>query len=121
MQSEIIEQIKTDFGKFKNKVLAVLLYGSYINGKSTQRSDIDICIVTGNIKKAKEIYQKTLSIQAKNPKYDIHIFELLPLYIKNEIITNNKIIFAKSSSELSYYLYFYRKLWQDQAIHRLKL
>ena len=121
MQSKLIEQIKTDFKEFNKKVLAILIYGSQISGKSTQRSDIDICIVSGSIKRAKEIYKETLSIQSKNPEYDIHIFELLPLYLKNEIIDNYEIIFTKSSPELSYYFYFYRKLWQDQAINRINL
>ncbi len=120
MQSKLVEQIKKDFRKFNNKVLAILVYGSYTSGKSTQRSDIDICVVAGNTKTAKEMYRETLSIQAKNPKYDIHIFELLPLYLKHEIITNYKIIFAQNPSELSYYFYLYRKLWKDQAINRLK-
>lgn len=120
MDQKIIKQIKEDFSEFKDKALAILLYGSCLSGEQTLRSDIDICIVAGNIKKAKELYKKTLSIQAKQPKYDIHIFELMPLFLKNEIINNNKIIFAKSHPELSYYFYFFRKLWQDQAINRLE-
>jgi len=119
MRSKLIEQIKTDFNKFKGRVLAILLYGSQINGKITPRSDIDICMVIGNKEKAKKIYQETLFLQAKNPKYDIHIFELLPLYLKNEIITHHKVIFVRNPAELSYYFYLYRKLWQDQAIHRI--
>lgn len=120
MPSQLLEQIKRDFSEFKDKVLAILLYGSQINGKSTPRSDIDICIVTGNKERAKKFYQETLPIQSKNPKYDIHIFELLPLYLKNEIINNHKIIFAKSLGDLSFYFYFFRKIWQDQAIHRIE-
>ena len=120
MNQQIINQLKKDFNKFKTKVLAILLYGSYINGKEISRSDIDICIVAGNLEKAKELYKETLSLQVKEPKYDIHIFELMPLYLKNEIINNNQIIFAKSPSELSYYFYFFRKLWQDQAINRIE-
>lgn len=121
MQSKLTEQIKKDFKEFDKEVLAILLYGSQINGKSTPRSDIDICIVSGSMKKAKEIYKETLYIQSRNPKYDIHVFELLPLYLKNEIIHHYEIIFTKSSPELSYYFYLYRKLWEDQSINRINL
>lgn len=120
MNNQIINKLKKDFNKFKDKVLAILLYGSYAVGKETLRSDIDICLVAGNSEKAKELYKETLSLQAKEPKYDIHIFELMPLYLKHEIINNSKIIFAKSAPELSYYFYFFRKLWQDQAINRIE-
>lgn len=117
--NNLISQIKEDFSKFKDKALAILLYGSYANGEFTQRSDVDICIVAGDKEKAKKLYQETLSLQARNPKYDIHIFELLPLYLKNEIINHHKIIFTQSPVELSYYFFIYRKLWKDQAIDRL--
>ena len=103
-----IKRIAGDFSRLKDEILAILIYGSHINGNATIKSDIDICVVAGNKEEAKE------------PSYDIHIFELMPLYIQNEIINNSKIIFAKSLPELSYYFYFFRKLWQDQAINRMK-
>ena len=120
MQSKLLGKIKADFSKFEDKALAILIYGSRANGKATIKSDIDICLIAGSKENAKQLYQETLSLQAKDPSYDIHIFELLPLYLKHEIIANHKIISCKNPIELSYYFYFFRKLWQDQAVNRIK-
>ena len=64
--SNIKQKISKDFGNLKDKVLAILIYGSFANRYQTVKSDIDICIVSGDKEKAKEIYQKTLAIQRKN-------------------------------------------------------
>ncbi len=116
----IESEIKKDFAKFKNKVLGILIYGSYAVKKFTSRSDLDICVVVGNRIKAKQMYKETLAIQAKKQKYDVHIFELMPLYLKMSVIDEGKVIFAKNLSELYYYFYFYRKIRQDQAINRVE-
>jgi len=120
MDKKNIEEIKKEFLKFKKEIFALILYGSYVQGTATPRSDIDICIVAKSKEKAKELYRKTLEISAKKPNYDIHFFELMPLHARMEVIETGKIIFAKNISELNYYFYFYRKLWQDQALHRIK-
>ncbi|MBI2043304.1 nucleotidyltransferase domain-containing protein [Candidatus Pacearchaeota archaeon] len=115
----IKHEIKKDFGKFKNESLGVLVYGSYATENSTPKSDIDICIIAGNIGKAREIYRDTLIIQGKKPKYDIHIFELMPLYMQIKVMKEGEVILSKSLSELSYYFYSFEKLWEEQAIHRV--
>jgi hypothetical protein len=121
IKSDIIKDIAKDFAKFKNRVMALLVYGSYATKEETPRSDIDICIVAGNKEKAKQLYRETLAIQGKKPEYDIHIFELLPLYLKYEVIKSSKVVLAKNLPELYYYFYFFRKLWQDQAINRIEI
>ncbi|MGB9708117.1 MAG: nucleotidyltransferase domain-containing protein [Candidatus Pacearchaeota archaeon] len=118
---ELIKEIKREFSKFKKEMLALILYGSFACGLETIKSDIDICVIAGSKEKAKELYKKTLEISAKKPNYDIHFFELMPLHAQIEVIESGKIIYVKSISELNYYFYFYRKLWQDQAIHRIKI
>lgn len=116
-----IKEIARDFVKFKNKALGILIYGSYVAREETSRSDIDVCIVAGNREKAKELYRETLAIQGKKPIYDIHIFELMPLYIKIRVIEEGRVVLAKNLPELYYYFYFFRKLWQDQAINRIEM
>lgn len=106
------EGIKKDFEFIKNKVLAVLLYGSYAIGKETPRSDIDICLVTPKIKDKNKLLKEVW--QQIGGKYDARIFEELPLHIKIGIIKNHKIIFTQNKLDLYEYFYFYRKLWNDQ-------
>ncbi len=113
-----VESIKKDFSfLFERKdVLAILLYGSAAKGDETPRSDIDICIVAPDCQDRynllTEVFRK-LDVFSK--KYDIRIFEELPLYIQIQIIQKNEIIYAKDIYELYEYFYNFRKLWEVQA------
>ncbi len=42
---EIIKEVKKDFSFLKGKVLALLLFGSVVEGTRGEKGDIDICIV----------------------------------------------------------------------------
>ncbi len=113
-----VESIKKDFSfLFERKdVLAILLYGSAAKGDETPRSDIDICIVAPNCPDRyhllTEVFRK-LDVSSK--KYDVKIFEELPLYIQIQIVLTNEIIYAKDIYELYEYFYNIRKLWEIQA------
>ncbi|MHA1720375.1 MAG: nucleotidyltransferase domain-containing protein, partial [Promethearchaeota archaeon] len=50
VKDRIISQIKSDFRFIlENKsILGVILYGSYLSGDESNRSDIDICIVASD-------------------------------------------------------------------------
>ncbi|AAB99565.1 TPA: nucleotidyltransferase domain-containing protein [Methanocaldococcus jannaschii] len=89
-----------------SKVFGILLYGSYAKNEYTKRSDIDICLVGVDRNTYLEILGKL------GNKYDIKIFEELPLYIKMEIIKNHKVIFG-DELELSEHFYKFRKIWRD--------
>lgn len=109
----ILERMKKDFKFIKDSVRGVLIFGSYAAGKANKRSDIDICLVSP---KDKEVIFKVF--ERLGGKYDIKIFEELPLYVKINIIKNHKTIFG-NEVELSYYFYNFRKKWQDVE-HRIK-
>jgi len=47
-------------------------------------------------------------------KYDIKIFELLPLFIQIEVIENYQVLFG-DKLDISEYFYHYRKIWEDMA------
>ncbi len=111
--AEILERMKKDFKFIKDSVIGVLIFGSYAAGKANKRSDIDICLVSP---KDKEVIFKVF--ERLGGKYDIKIFEELPLYVKINIIKNHKTIFG-NEVELSYYFYNFRKKWQDVE-HRIK-
>ena len=120
----IINKIRKDFNFLKSKIDdgeidSVLLYGSYARNEQTIRSDIDICIVAPKLKTPKEfsglLGEVWQNINAN--KYDIRIFEELPLYIKMDIIENHQIVFSRSIPELDYHFYHFRKIWQDQSVN----
>ncbi len=93
-----------------------ILFGSTLNQNHIpERSDIDIAIITQKKDKKSNIliWESILGYIPSN--YDIKIFELLPLYIKIDIIMNYLVIFG-NSLEISEYLYYYRKIWKDMTI-----
>ena len=116
---KLLKQIEKDFSIFKSRVLGILLFGSVVKGDTTKRSDIDICLVVGN-RNVKEVFDILLESNLTS-KYDVKIFETLPLKLKGEILENNIEIWAKDEFELSYYLHKYRKIWEDQKLSLRKL
>ena len=109
---DIIKQLREDFKDFKTSCLAIVLYGSYARGSPTRRSDVDICL----IKPKEGVYERVL--EKLGGKYDVKIFEDLPLYIQIDIIKNHKVVYG-DELELSEYFYQFRKFWRDME-HRIK-
>lgn len=104
---KLILKLQKEFEFIKDDVEGILLYGSYAIEKADFRSDIDICIIKP-IKSG--ILQRVL--KKVGATYDIKIFEDLPLYIKIDIIEHYRIIHG-DEPKLSYYLYGFRKKWED--------
>ena len=112
VEEEDIKAIEEDFRFLKDKILALLLFGSRAIKKQHKKSDFDICVIKPDDQGIiKEIFRK---IDVVRRKYDVYLFEELPLYMKMEVINNHKIIFSKNIYDLYEYFYFYRKLWKDQ-------
>lgn len=107
----VLEHLKKDFLNFKGRCLGILLFGSYVEGEQTKRSDIDVCIVNPSKGVLNDISGKL------GGKYDITVFDNLPLYIKLEIIRHHVVVYGNEAN-LSEYFYFFRKLWQDME-HRI--
>ena len=119
-----LKELKKDFSFLKKdleegKILAVLLYGSYAKNMQHAKSDIDICIVAQNYKTVNKQVDllRYLWRNVNTNKYDVRLFEELPLYIKASVIKNYKIILVGDEFELQYYFYKIRKLWNDQSIN----
>lgn len=110
---DIPKNLEKDFEFVSGQVEGILLYGSHAKGSPDKRSDIDVCIVNP---KSRDVL---LVVFAKlGGKYDVKIFEDLPLYIKIDVIRNHKVVYG-NEVELSHHFYRYRKLWRDQE-HRIK-
>ena len=54
-------------------------------------------------------------------KYDIKIFETLPLYMKAEVLENAVVVWVDDEPEMMYYLYRWRRLIEDQLHIRQKM
>lgn len=121
MNEGILDNLKKDLEEIKNDIFAILIYGSHVTKNAHQRSDIDVCVVLKSNDKVKinNLFKQILRVSAKNQRYDIRIFEQMPLFMKIEVIENGEIIYAKDMQELDEYFYFFRKLWHDQSVNWL--
>ncbi|MEA1992936.1 MAG: nucleotidyltransferase domain-containing protein [Euryarchaeota archaeon] len=107
MKREVSDKIKKDFEFIKGDVEGILLFGSIAKGESHKASDIDVCLVNP---RDKNVLIKVF--ERLGGKYDVKVFEDLPLYIQIDIIKNHEVIFG-DEIELSYHFYKTRKIWND--------
>lgn len=112
-----MSEIRAILKPLSEKAAGIYLYGSYAEGNEHAKSDIDVCVVAG--KRINEFYRETNLIMAKHPEFDIKLFEELPIYLKKTVMEKGILLYLKDEGELSLYLRFYKKLWNEQALVRL--
>lgn len=114
------DKIKTVLSRLRKlpEIHSILLFGSRTRGEETPRSDFDICVVAPHVKEKDKLANLIAGMAPEG--FDIVLFEVLPLYMKIEVIENHKILYSKDPLDLNEYFYFYRKLWEDQK-HRQTL
>ncbi|MHA1777585.1 MAG: nucleotidyltransferase domain-containing protein [Promethearchaeota archaeon] len=97
------------------EILGVMLYGSQVRGDITNRSDVDICIVTQ--KKPTGTLLLEILERQPHPKeiYSIFFFHELPLYIKKDIFNEGIVIVSRDVPALYEFFFYYRKIWEDEA------
>ena len=122
VKKKLLNQIYNDFSYVikKKDILGILLYGSYSKSKNTNRSDIDICVVAPNEDVHQLLSFLLQNINVNANKYDIRIFNELPLYIKIHIIEDGLLIYSSNKLDLYEFFFIYRKLWDDQK-HRQEI
>ncbi len=112
-KEEVKRRVKKDFEPLLDDVLGILLYGSLAAGVDSERSDIDISIVAPVIDDKIEFSRRILS-NVRDARYDVRMFELMPLYLKAEVVEKGEIIYTKNIFKLYEYFYYFRKIWDDQ-------
>ena len=113
IKTMMLREIKKDLEFIKDEVEGVLLFGSAAKGELSKRSDIDLALVRPSNKRVLfRVFERV------GGKYDVKIFDDLPLHIKMDIIKNHQIILG-DEVELSYYFYRIRKEWKDME-YRIK-
>ncbi|MCA9459228.1 MAG: nucleotidyltransferase domain-containing protein [Nanoarchaeota archaeon] len=107
---DLLEKYKDDLEKiYTNKsVIAIIIFGSYVENNIKPLSDLDICIITKyNISKIQE--NKILSFS--DEKLDLSLFHELPLSLQYKIMTKGKIF--KSKKDLGKLKNFTMNQWMD--------
>ena len=88
-----VAKVAREFEFLKDRVLAVLIFGSAVSDESAR--DTDICIVAPEGFDIKEVFRQ---VDVAGRKYDVWLFEELPLYMKMEVIKGMRSCFAKTFS-----------------------
>lgn len=98
--------------KFLKEKYDVVAYGSYVEGGMRPNSDIDIVVLSHQTNKELNIKLQEELLGKLPLKYEVRIFELLPIHIQISIIENYRVVYG-DLLEISEYFYQYRKKWDD--------
>ena len=115
-QREIVEMAKKDLAFLQDNVLGVLIYGSWATGESHEKSDIDICIVAPSAEDKIALWREAIA-KIRDDRYDLRVFELMPIYLKIAVIEQGMVVYSRDVLELYEYFYPFRRMWEDQK-HR---
>lgn len=94
-----IENAVKTIKKLDSRIEFIVLYGSIVEDRYNKLSDIDIAVYYSGDKKERFNFRIKL-LGRLGDKFDIQIFQDLPLYIKMEIIKKGKILYYKDYSKL---------------------
>jgi predicted nucleotidyltransferase len=100
-----VEKIKKLGG---GKVKFIILYGSFSEEKQTPLSDIDLAVYYNDSKEKRFRFRMKI-LGNVTEKFDIQIFQDLPLYVKNEVL-KGKVLYC-SDHKLLYEID--RRTYQD--------
>lgn len=94
--SDAVQRIKEVGG---DNIVFIAIYGSAVNGTFTDLSDIDIAVFydADNVGRF-DFRMKVLG--RVDEIFDIQIFQELPLYIKNEIISAESVVYFRDYDEI---------------------
>lgn len=123
-EEEIALRVKADLSflqdsLWREQILGVLLYGSQATGEAGPRSDIDLCIVAPKVSDHSLLWRKFVS-HLRDSRYDVRIFELVPLFLKAAVIEQGVVVYCEDEPELYEYFYPFRRDWLDQK-HRQEM
>jgi hypothetical protein len=93
---KVLKMIKEKARKDKD-VLGIIVFGSYARKESKHFSDIDVCIVL-QPKKFDNLFMTNKKLEYLDiapDKYDIQIFQQLPIFIKVRIFKDGRLLLNK--------------------------
>ena len=92
--------IQKDLEEIGYPFMIVLIFGSYVKNTKTESSDIDICIISDNKEKSKELINKLKLLSLKLEVHEFTTYEFVSMIGKtqnnlgHEIVKNNIIIYG---------------------------
>jgi len=92
--------IKSYIKEINYPFMIVLIFGSFAKGKNTSSSDIDLCIISDNKEKIKELWRMLnllslkIEIQEFTTKEFISMIEKRQINLGHEIVKNNIILYG---------------------------
>lgn len=93
--SQVIKAVHKD-----EQVLALILFGSQVHGEHAAGSDVDLCLVLSPAPHTSfELSRKKLEYSSKFSA-DIHVFQQLPLYFKQRVLRDGKVLFCRDEDSL---------------------
>lgn len=93
--AKLVEDVQDD-----RDVLAVMLFGSEARNDATASSDVDLCLVLDEgLKSGLDQSEKRLAYLASF-SFDIQIFQQLPLFLRERVLKEGKILFCRDETRL---------------------
>lgn len=81
------------------EVLAVIQFGSTVLGEATASSDIDVSLVL-HLEEADRLVLSRKLLDYAGLNLDLHIFGLLPLYIRRRALKEGRVLFCRDEDQL---------------------
>ena len=81
------------------EVLAVIQFGSTVLGEATASSDIDVCLVF-HLEEADRLALSRKLLDYAGLNLDLHVFGLLPLYIRRRVFKEGRVLFCRDEDQL---------------------
>ena len=102
----------------KDRIKAILLFGSHAKGIVTKRSDIDVCVVFTDISLEEATKFRIRILGNFSAKVDIQVFNTLPQKIKRSIARNHKVLYKREDYDNTNFTIKYLK--DDDYFIRMK-
>jgi predicted nucleotidyltransferase len=81
------------------EVLAAIQFGSTVRGEATASSDIDVCLVL-RLEETDRLALSRKLLDYALLDLDLHVFGLLPLYIRRRVLKEGRVLFCRDEDEL---------------------
>lgn len=126
MKNELPNKKFVELFEKDDEVVAIILFGSL--ARNEKNRDIDLCLILDKKYKNIEMSRKRIKFSSVlSDKYDVQIFQQLPLYVRNRILKEGKVILCKNEDLLYKIAFstikeyeFYKKIYYNY-INSLKL
>ncbi|MFH1889817.1 MAG: nucleotidyltransferase domain-containing protein [Nanoarchaeota archaeon] len=86
--------------KEDKEIIAVVIFGSFVTNREYSR-DVDVCLILDKSYPNSYMTTKRLKfLSVMSGQFDITIFQQLPLYIKQRVLKDGKVILSKNDDVL---------------------